>query len=154
RSRVLPAAVGVFCGLVGLYAAWGADSLARLGIPPNGDVLLAFRPDWLQVYIKLFYEQGFWGIGHGVGNNNNGQMVSGVFLAAVWLVEAVVILGFSAFIPWKLLGSSVYCEHCERWIDQAKEVQRLSLVAPESAMARIVDGDLSPLDAWPRAKPT
>src|SRR6266568_3144420 len=75
RSRLMPAMVAVVCGLVGLYVAWGADLLARVGVPIGADVFDAFRPELLMRYMKVFYEKGFWAIGHGVGNNNQ-QMVS------------------------------------------------------------------------------
>src|SRR5205823_5628413 len=51
RSRLLPAVVGLFCGLIGLYVAWGADLLARMGWPPNGDFLPAFHPQVLKAYL-------------------------------------------------------------------------------------------------------
>jgi hypothetical protein len=153
RSRLLPTVVGLLCGLVGLYVAWGADFLARIGMPNDGDFLIAFRPDVLKAYIRFFYENGFWGIGHGVGgNNNNQQMVSGIFLAAVWLGEAAIILGAATLVPWHQLHNSVYCEHCERWVKSIKGVQTLSLGAPDSALARITAGDLAPFETWPRAK--
>ncbi len=152
RSRLMPSMVAVVCGLVGLYIAWGADFLARVGIKLGIDFLDAFRPELLMKYMKFFYENGFWAIGHGVGNNNQ-QMVSGIVLAAVWLAEAGIIVGMAAFVSWATLGNLVYCEHCEKWSRSQKDVQRLTLGVPDAILAQIMAGDLSPLDAWPRANP-
>ncbi|HKD37572.1 MAG TPA: hypothetical protein VKB78_12255 [Pirellulales bacterium] len=152
RSRLMPSMVAAVCGLVGLYIAWGADALARVGVPVGGDVFDAFRPELLSAYMKFFYENGFWAIGHGVGNNNQ-QMVSGIALAAVWLAEAGIIVGVAAFVSWVTLGHAVYCEHCEKWARSQKNVQRLTIGMPDTAIAQIAAGDLSLLDAWPRANP-
>ncbi len=151
RSRLMPSVIGISCAAVGLYVAWGADLLARLGFPPNGDVLGAFNPEVLCEYIKVFYANGFWAIGHGGGANN--ANVSGIFLAVVWFAEAAIILGGAAFIPWQWLGGMAYCEPCERWLQSAKGVQRLSFGIDDAVVGRIAAGDLSPLDTWPRAKP-
>jgi hypothetical protein len=151
RSRLMPAMVAVVCGLVGLYVAWGADALARVGIPGGGDAFDAFRPELLMAYMKFFFENGFWAIGHGVGNNQ--QMVSGIPLAIVWLAEAGIIVGVAAFASWATLGKLVYCEHCEQWARSQKDVQRLTLGVSEAVLAEIAAGDLRPLDAWPRANP-
>lgn len=151
RSRLMPSVIGIACGAVGLYVAWGADVLARRGFPPNGDVLKAFQVEILRDHIKDFFANGFWAIGHGGAANNN---VSGIFLAVVWLAEAAIILGGAAFVPWQRLSGLVYCEPCERWLHSAKGVQRLSFGIDDVVVAgRIAEGDLSPLDTWPRAKP-
>jgi hypothetical protein len=152
RSRLMPAMVAVVCGLVGLYIAWGADALARRGPPQNGDAIDAFRPEMIQVHIEDFYKNGFWAIGHRVGNNNQ-QPVTGIVLVVVWLAEAGIIVGVAAFVAWVTLGNLVYCEHCENWARSQKDVKRLTLSVPDGVIAKVAAGDLSPLDAWPMANP-
>jgi hypothetical protein len=153
RSRFSVGAAGFIAGLIGLYVAWGADLLARIGLPHNTSFLSAFRPDVLKAYIQLFYEKGFWAIGQNIGNNNNnGAMLSGIPLAIFWFAEAAVIIGLATWLPRLWLTDLVYCERCERWAKNIKNVQRLTLGTPDATIAQIATGDVTPLDGLPRAK--
>ena len=109
RNHFVPAAIGCASALVGLYFAWGADLLARTGIPPNG-FLVAFKPQVLWLYIQWFYENGQWAIGQHAQNN-----VSGIPLAIVWVAEFCTIVGLAAVIPWSEIRKWVFCENCGWW---------------------------------------
>jgi hypothetical protein len=138
RNAWLAGAYGLAFGLGGVYMAWVADFWARVGLHVG---LRALEPEVLKSYIGWFYENGFWTIGHGGGQG--GQAVTGVALAAVWSVEASVIVGFAAWSAYKGVASTPFCETCNRWTVAAPDVRRL--LAPSEAQGRLVAGDLGAL---------
>jgi hypothetical protein len=152
RNALLVGIIGGVSGLVGLYVAWGTDLLARIGLPPNADIFTAFRPDVLVRYMQFFYEKGLWSISN-FGRDKNAQMVSGLPLAAVWLLEAAVVVGGATFTAWTAVRRLVYCEHCERWVKSEKGVKKFAINVPQNLISLIVGGDVGKLDALPLASP-
>ena len=143
----------MIASLIGLYFAWALDMVTRFKLPlTNGRFLVALNPNVLATYVHYFYDHGLWtlNLGHGV-NNANGPPVSGIPLAAIWLAEAGIIIGVSAFSAWTAMVGLVYCERCEKWTKSTKDVGRLTLAMSPADLARIADGDLTPLSTLPRA---
>ena len=129
--------------------------MARFGIKAIG--IRAFDPHYLWAYIKVFYEKGFWSIGNiGAGAGPGGAAappVKGIFLAAVWLAEAGMIVGVAAWTAWRGISSQPFCETCNRWTTIEPNVQRL---VPGSGQAnsleRVKAGDLTALGEFTRAR--
>jgi hypothetical protein len=148
RNMHLLGIYGAAFGLLGLYAAWGADPLARFGIEKFG--FRAFHPSFMTHYMKVFYHQGFWTLGH--AGQKGGDLVSGVFLGAIWLAEAGVIVGIATWIAWRGISSQPFCETCKRWTVTEANVQWL---APFSGQAQSLEqvkaGELAALDDFDRA---
>jgi hypothetical protein len=164
RNTALLGAYGATFGLLGLYAAWGGDLLARGGLNRG---LHAFDPTVLKHYIAFFYEKGLWTLGH--AGQHGGDRVSGVFLGAVWLAEGGVIVGLAACAAWHGVSALPFCETCNCWTVSEANVQRLTHPAgPVQTMGAVIDdfksipnrlqrlkdGDLAALDDFDRAPPS
>jgi hypothetical protein len=145
RHGLIPALIGLFAGLAGLYVAWGADLIARVGIPENRGVFAGLDPRILMNYVAWFYENGLWGVGRG------GGVVSGKPLAAVWLIEAGMIVGLAVLVPWTEFQSNAFCESCDIWTTPENDVVRLQDVASDEIKERLLAGDFGALDEIPRA---
>jgi hypothetical protein len=112
--------IALLCGLVALYFAWAADFVFRTGAVPPGHYLNALDPLVLGRYVSFFYENGAWGLGKG------GGVVKGWFLGLVWVIEALVIVGFPTLIVANEFGDNVFCERCRTWNTTQNDVVRLS----------------------------
>jgi hypothetical protein len=139
RNPTLAGAYGLIFGFAGLYFAWVADFWARtkIGISP-----IAFRPDVLMAYMRIFYEKGAWSI---AGNHNaNPQTVKGVLLAIVWLVEAGIVVGFATVPAYRSVAGAPFCEHCNEWTKATPGAAALKY--DPDIQDRLAQGDLSALD--------
>ncbi len=141
RSMPIAVMVGGVVGVLAIYFAWVFDPMARVEIVD--------QPIWdlqtLWAYMKLGYDEGFWSIGQ------HGGEVKGVFLAGVWAVEAVIIIGVAALTVRGLLGTRPFCETCNRWTTVEKGVALLSLTGDEGVDAklnRLMEGDLGALSEF------
>lgn len=146
RNSVVPALIGLICGLAGLYVAWAVDLKARGGVPGLG-LFGGLDPTILIPYIQWFYENGAWGIGKG------GGVVSGIPLGIVWLVEAGMIVGLATSIPWGAYKTNVFCEPCDQWTEQKGDVLRLNAGTADDVVARLTAGDFASLQNVPLAEP-
>jgi len=144
RNNFMAGAYGLAFGCAGLYVAWAADLLARAGVPFCIEV---FYPSVLWDYMQFFYENGFWAVGHGGGGN-----VNGVFLGAVWAIEAAIIVVTATWVAHSAIASRPFCEPCNRWTTAEEGVSRLSLHgAEENALNRLLAGELAALGQMNRA---
>jgi hypothetical protein len=147
RHGVLPALVGLVCGFAGLYVAWAADLVARIGVPQGQSPLIGLNPLVMASYITVFYENGMWGLG------KQGGVVSGMPLAAIWLVEAAFIIGLAGRLPWNEFSGNVFCEACDNWTRVEKDVGRLQDVAGDELSRRVAAGEIAALKDVPKAAP-
>jgi hypothetical protein len=145
RNMMTATLVGGLAGLFALYFAWAFDPMVRFRqqfAAPFWDVELIWQ------YMKAGYADGFWSIG------GNGGAVTGLFLAAVWIAEAALIVGISALAVKFLLGEQPFCEETNQWTKSEKGVARLSLVNDEQVEAKLqqlLAGDVSSLKTFYRA---
>lgn len=149
RSPMFAATYGVAFGLIGLYAAWGADIWARDSIQRGWQV---FDPQVLGKYIACFYEHGFWAMAsHG---QRDGANVSGIPLVIVWSVEAGMVVALSGYVAYYLNKSRPFCEACDCWTRWHNDVRRVSLAgAAAAAVSRLLAGEVGVLPQLPRATP-
>lgn len=152
RSKIFPASAAVVVALVGLYFAWAADMVTRFKLPlTDGKFLIALHPSVMAKYVQYFYEHGLWTItNHGM-KDPAAKPVHGIFLAAIWLAEAGIIAGVAAMLSWKSMANLIYCERCDKWAKQEKDVRRLRLALSQADFGRVANGDLAPLATLPRA---
>ena len=146
RNMAVSTALGALIGLTAIYFAWAFDAMARFNEVD--------QPLWsvaqITEYAKLGYENGFWGIGQ------NGGPVTGPFLAAVWLIEAAMIVGLSVIAVRIFLGERPFCEETGQWTKSQANAARLSLVDDdlvEGKLKRLLEGDLGSLPEFYRANP-
>jgi hypothetical protein len=147
RHGILPALIGFACGFSGLYVAWAADLIARIGVPQGQSPLVGLDPRVMASYMTVFYENGLWTIG------KNGNAVSGLPLLAIWLLEAGVIVGLAGLVPWSDFKQNVYCEACDQWTRSEKDVARLQETGGDDLPGRILAGNIAALGDVPRAPP-
>ncbi len=147
RNPLAPAAIGFVSSLAGLYFAWAGDMCARASLLQNGNIFMALDPRVMLHYMEWFYENGAWTIGKGGGN------VSGLFLAAVWLTEAGVIVGIATLYPLNEIGGWVFCEKCGWWDTIETCPQRLSVNGMETLIERLQADDLAVLRSAEVARP-
>ena len=137
RNPVFVGILGFLLGVLGLYVAWGVDLIARAQC---NDFVVAFHPLVLFNYMSWLYENGSWSI------SENTDPVVGVFLAAVWLVEAGLIVGLAAVMAYKATAKLTYCEHCHTWNPVEKNVRSLAIQqGQEPILDRIRSGEVAAL---------
>ncbi|MGE5193368.1 MAG: hypothetical protein ACM3U2_12815 [Deltaproteobacteria bacterium] len=149
RNRFVPAAVGFVSALAGLYFAWGADLLARQGVPGNLGFLAAFNPEVLWDYMQWFYENGQWAIGQHARDN-----IKGIPLAVVWIAEFGTIVGLATGIPWGEIRKWVFCENCGWWETIESNVNHFSAVDADTTAERLKQVDLTVLREMTPARPS
>jgi hypothetical protein len=132
RNTAAVAAVGLLCGLVGVYYAWAFDRVARAGHDFTMD------PVAIWDYVQVFNANGDWAIGR-----NAKEPVTGIFLWLVWAVEAGVIAGVATYMPYTMMRDSVFCEACNQWAKDEEDVRRLAIDRADEIAARLQAGDLS-----------
>jgi hypothetical protein len=151
RNYPLALLLGLAATLGGYYVIWGADLIARVGLPRVGDMWQAWSPEVLLRYIDVFYHHGFWEFrsfgpfGHPMG----GATVKGGLLGFAWFVELGLILFFVWLRIAHYIARNTFCEACYRWSEN------LGLVAnyayrDEGGMTRyVLDCNLPELLAQP-----
>ncbi len=125
RNPILALGFGLLGGLVALYLHWAVwvDLVINAGESYGSDTVgitvsnieifqvfsLAVNPGILFELIGQINEVGTWGL--------RGATVSGVFLSIVWAIEAVVVLGFSAYLPF-VAAKKPFSEEKNQWMDE------------------------------------
>jgi hypothetical protein len=90
----------------------------------------------LWAIIESTNEVGWFSVGRSGGN------VTGLLLWAFWLIEATVILGVTGYFSHHAFRKWVFCENCDVWCDENKNLLRLTV--PPS-VERLKSGDLEAL---------
>ncbi|MGX8795272.1 hypothetical protein ACR6HW_04105 [Fusibacter sp. JL298sf-3] len=139
RNHKVMKLVGTVVSLFAVYAQW----VFWLKLLSN-DVWILNPLDVLKA-IKAILPTGTWGLG-----TRGSIPVRGIFLALVWLVEAIAIVVFCLSTATL---KEVYCERCKRWV---KEETKGFCRMPEEfdAFKRVLSsGDMSCLDDLEVVKP-
>src|SRR5262245_59826474 len=141
RNNWFVAVVAFLVALVGLYVYWAADLWALAGIQNVG--LAAFSPRVLIAFGKHLFEKGSWGI--------KKETVTGWFLVAFWIAEALLILRVS--VSYALAEARrPFCEPCNEWSEIEENVARLAATGEEPAWQQVFEGDLPSLAEFPAAE--
>ena len=139
RSAPIAGLCGVVAGLVGLFFAWNGHVHAMF---KNAPILNS--PTAVLAAMSYLYENGSWAL-RGSGN------VTGVVLAIVWVVEAVIIVGLSTLLPFSNILETPFCEKNQCWLNEEKKIDTLDAFNDPEQQAAFKRGDLGPLvQARPR----
>jgi hypothetical protein len=138
RNNFILTSLALLFGALGLYAAWGMDTLARIGLEVG---LLGFHPLILWGYMGYFYENGSWGL-------TEGEAVTGPLLAAVWLAEGLIILGMSLVVARAWGTKLPFCERCDQWTTQEQGVLYFAADPQDLRWQRVQMGDLQAIDEF------
>lgn len=131
RNRAVMAIFGLINGLIALYVQWVVWIHILL------DDLWIWKPNEVWEIVQLILPEGTWSIGR-----SSDLAVSGTPLAIVWIIEALIIVGIPLF---SAVLKSVYCEECEKWIDDEKELKFAITEDIELVKTELESGNLTRL---------
>lgn len=136
RNSMVALAVGIINGVIALYFSWNGHvhSLAS-------DIPWLLTPSQIGRAMKILYEEGSWGIGFG-----SHEPLTGIPLAIVWLGEAAMMVGMCAFIAYRAIRDTPYCEQHECWLDEEKVMDKLDAFITPAHIEAFQNGDISPLE--------
>jgi len=135
RNTALATAIGVISGLFALYGEWSGHVHAVFDDAP-----WLLRPDEIFSAMAYLYENGSWTLGRG----SSSSAVTGIVLALVWAVEALLIVGLAGFVAWNFSAETPFCEKAGCWLDEKKHIDTLAPIAAEQLPA-LKSGSLQPL---------
>ena len=96
--------------------------------------LNGFLPQNVLGWAQYIYDEGLWGMG-------GGNPLKGTGVLILWAVEALVIFG-TAFVAKATYGNSPFCEDCNQWTEETKELAQLPVSAEDPAWQQFAAGDL------------
>ena len=131
RNNALAALCGLLAGISGLYLGWNGHIHAYFEGAPVFCGPAEIRG------MGYHYEHGSWGL--------KGEPVTGVILAIVWGVEALMILSLSTLVAYVMISGTPFCERTESWLDQEKKISTLEPFTQPAQLEAFKAGDLSPL---------
>ena len=138
RNNALAAIFGVWAGLAALYFQWNGHIHSLFEGAP-----ILLMPDQIFSVMKAIYQEGTWGL-------RSGGNITGIPLAIVWIVEAGIIVGMSAFFPYAMISSVPFCEQTRCWLDEEKIISTFETFTQPAHIEALQARDLSPLS---QAKP-
>lgn len=129
-------------GLLAIYTSWAVFIAAiintfRMGVPriPILDLFLSPTLLW-EIVLRINYT-GWYEI-HGI-------RPTGIALWIFWIIEALIIIGGSAYVATRLMKRWVFCENCDDWCEIKEDIARFAFPSSRNHQARIKGGDLSVL---------
>jgi len=132
---------GLSVGFIAWYCSWNGFVHAYVKEAPW---LLAPGP--MLAFMKIVLQEGTWGIGF-----LPSEHVTGIALGLIWLVEAAVVIGLSALIPYSAIADTPFCETHGCWLDEEKKMDKLDAFVMPDHLAAFQNGDIAPLEyARPR----
>jgi len=137
RNTVLAATAGLVAGVLAVYWDWNGHVHVLFEDSP-----WFFLPGQILAAMGYLYDHGSWTIGHG---GSPGDTVSGIPLAIVWVVEAGIIIGIAAYLPFKFVADTPYCETTGTWLDVTKNIDTLDSIDDPAQVALLKGGSLQPL---------
>jgi hypothetical protein len=127
RNKFIALSFGLIAGVFALYCQWvvwidlvlnagqnyGNDHIGITvsNISTNQTWMLFQAPSAVWAFIKAVNEVGTWGI--------RGATVSGIFLAIIWAIEAIVIVGMAMVFPLAKAGKP-FCETGNEWANEVE----------------------------------
>ena len=140
RNPALAGLCGLAAGLLGLYGEWSGHLHVLFEDAP-----WYFLPDDIFQTLPLLYEKGSWSF--------HGRNVTGIPLAIVWVVEAGIIVGVAAVLPYSFVRETPYCEKTRCWLDEEKKINTLENFTDPAHLAALKAGDIMPIvQARPKAE--
>lgn len=122
RNRWVAASVALFVAFTSLYfswAVWLSVLFAKADIK-FGALEIAQQPGFLWETIKKLNETGVWSIGSLRARQS--VPISGVILWLVWAAEALIVLGVPVIAAVGAMSTEPFCEACQSWCRQTKEL--------------------------------
>jgi hypothetical protein len=147
RNQLIASALGILGGLIALYFHWSVwvDLVINAGENYGSDRLgftvsniqflqvfkLATNPAVLFNLIGEINKSGTWGLGS--------IPVSGIFLALIWIAEAVIVIGVS-FRMTRIASKIPFCEINNDWFKEHK-IPELNFIADKDHILSSIEND-------------
>ena len=145
RNPAVGMCVALFVTLASYYVSWAV----WLSIIVSGDKFsispweMASHPFGLWGVLQVVNEKGAWSIGHGYASSKNHEAVSGVLLWVYWTAEALTVLVGSMATAWYALTTDPFCEPCNVWCEEEKDLASVHAAAPEELRRRFEAKDFA-----------
>jgi hypothetical protein len=107
RNTMVTMAIAFLFGAVAVYVAW----IAWIAALTKYEVLV-WEPGELWAIADFASTNGVWSI--------KNHTPTGWQLWTVWAIEAALIVGIAAYSPKFVLGTTPFCERCERWVSDSQ----------------------------------
>ncbi len=104
---------GIIFGIFAVYTGWVSWFFAV-----SEKKLLILSPPNLLLIIKISAITGVWSF--------KGTTPTGWGLYSIWIAEALIIIGYSAYYSYKIVKDSQFCEKCNRWIEKHPPISFLT----------------------------
>jgi hypothetical protein len=113
RNRTLVMIAGVFATMVAWYTEWVVWSweLTRHADFAMKVWEMFLRPRAVWGVVRAVNRDGLWAI--------DNYTPTGIVLWGIWLVEAVVIIGFAVYILMSMATDDPCCERCQCWCERS-----------------------------------
>lgn len=146
RNNIFVGCLAAMTALFGLYVYWGAYIWALVGFQNAAKIgLHAFYPPVIFEFGQHFFNKGTWSF-------TEDHPVTGWFLASLWILEAVVVVGLTVIVSqWN--AEQPFCEACRCWTQTQRGVARLLATGGEPEWTDVLGGDLPALAAFSPAPP-
>jgi len=102
------------------------------------------QPDAMWLLIKELNQTGAWSI--------RSWTPTGAILWGFWGLEALIIFALSLLLAKSVIEGDPFCEHCETWCEENKDVVRAPLADPDEMKQRMELRDFSYLEKLGGAK--
>lgn len=139
RGRVrhpgIAAACGLAVGFIALYFQWNGHIRTLFTDAP-----WLLQPEEIMRGMAYLYETGSWGM-------SSGESITGIPLAIVWVVEAGLIVGLAAMLPYNFVKETPFCEKTGCWLDESRKIDTLENITDATQLAALKSGDIMPIVA-------
>ena len=147
KVRNLPVSLAVIgvVAVLGLYTAWVAWEaiiMSAVTAPHFGPLQRFLHPVAVVQLAVRINEVGTWGTSS-VGSSTAPEATKGTALAVIWAVEALTILGVPLAAGKLVLGSSPFCDACDRWCEAATTVRFTAPVDGKVLRQKLEAGDFA-----------
>lgn len=132
RSEAQAKSLGVIFGVASLYLSW-AFFLGSMLAPLVSAWDLLGSPSAMWEMIKITGGEGYYSI--------FGIDVKGFVLWAIWIIEAIGIVGVARLAAKSSIHEEVFCEACNQWVEEQNDVFRTE-VPEQGVLAKAIAGDV------------
>lgn len=140
RNRFMVALTTLIITAVSYYAAWAVHCawvvMSQQGF--SGDVVmtavLGFLPQAMFEWGRFIFENGIW--------IQNGNPTDGWEAVAGWVIEAAIVFS-TAFVARKTYGTAPFCEDCDVWTEETKQLADLPVLPSDPAWQQVASGQIA-----------
>ncbi|TWU48839.1 hypothetical protein Poly51_47430 [Rubripirellula tenax] len=140
RSHFAVAAMTLVITVISFYSAWAVhcawfiQSVDGFGKEVIEAAILGFDPRVMLGWGTYIFENGLW--------FKNGNPHDGWEAVTGWVIEAAIVF-VTAWLARRSYGNSPFCETCDRWTEETKELAALPVSPVDPAWQTIATGNIA-----------